>query len=265
MAATNGYTPMQSSSLYITDGDEIDWAYGHEGIFMYTFEMYPSHSQVSSNARFYPPDEQIGPQTERNKAAVLMLMEAAACPYQWSGRARQDCGPFYDDFETPGGWTVNPYGTDKATAGRWERADPQATSVQSGFAPSGSRALVTGHLAGSKPSSYDLDGGVTTVRSPGIALPASPGRLYFRYTFSHASNSSSADYFRAFVEDQAGHRRLVLAVNGSARTVGPSWKTASIPMASWAGQTVRIVFQASDGGKASTVEAAVDDVRVTRP
>ncbi len=42
MAATNGYTPMQSSSLYITDGDEIDWAYGHEHIFMYTFEMYPA-------------------------------------------------------------------------------------------------------------------------------------------------------------------------------------------------------------------------------
>jgi hypothetical protein len=28
MATTNGYTPMQSSSLYVTDGDEIDWAYG---------------------------------------------------------------------------------------------------------------------------------------------------------------------------------------------------------------------------------------------
>ena len=26
-------------------------------IFMYTFELYPSHSQVSSDARFYPPDE----------------------------------------------------------------------------------------------------------------------------------------------------------------------------------------------------------------
>ena len=41
MAATNGYTAMQSSSLYVTDGDEIDWAYGKEHIFMYTFEMYP--------------------------------------------------------------------------------------------------------------------------------------------------------------------------------------------------------------------------------
>ena len=40
-------------------------------IFMYTFELYPSHSKVSSDARFYPPDEEIGPQTERNKAAIL--------------------------------------------------------------------------------------------------------------------------------------------------------------------------------------------------
>ena len=63
MARTNGYTAMQSSSLYITDGDEIDWAYGHEHIFMYTFELYPSHSQVSSTARFYPPDEVIGRET----------------------------------------------------------------------------------------------------------------------------------------------------------------------------------------------------------
>ena len=42
MATTNGYTAMQSSSLYVTDGDEIDWAYGIEHIFMYTFEMYPT-------------------------------------------------------------------------------------------------------------------------------------------------------------------------------------------------------------------------------
>ena len=35
-------------------------------------------------------------------------------------------------------------------------------------------------------------------------------------------------------------------------------------MTPWAGQTVRIVFAAQDRGTASTVEAAVDDVRITR-
>jgi hypothetical protein len=36
-------------------------------------------------------------------------------------------------------------------------------------------------------------------------------------------------------------------------------------MSRWAGQTVRIVFAAADLGHASTIEAAVDDVRITRP
>jgi len=36
-------------------------------------------------------------------------------------------------------------------------------------------------------------------------------------------------------------------------------------MTPWAGQTVRIVFLAQDGGTSSTVEAPVDDVWITRP
>ena len=71
MAATNGYTPMQSSSLYVTDGDEIDWAYGRHHIFMYTFELYPSHADVSSTAASTRPTRSIAPQTERNKTAIL--------------------------------------------------------------------------------------------------------------------------------------------------------------------------------------------------
>ena len=32
---------------------------------------------------------------------------------------------FADDFESAGGWTTNPAGTDTATRGRWERAVPE--------------------------------------------------------------------------------------------------------------------------------------------
>jgi murein tripeptide amidase MpaA len=265
MAASNGYTAMQSSSLYVTDGDEIDWAYGREGIFMYTMELYPSHSLVSSDARFYPPDEKIAPQTERNKDAILTLIQAAGCPYAVIGKATQDCGPLYDTFQTYSGWITNQLGTDTAKAGAWQRANPAATSRQLGTTTSGSIDLVTGPKAGATNHSYDVDGGVTTVRSQPIVLPAVTGKLTFRYYLAHSSNSSSADYFRAYIEDASGNRAILKQERGSASTDLPKWSTASVSLARWAGQTIRIVFAAADLGPASTVEAAVDDVRITRP
>jgi len=265
MANRNGYVPKQSSSLYITDGDEIDYAYGKHRIFMYTFELYPTHAQVSSTARFYPPDERIGPQTERNKDAILYLMEQAGCLYSVLGKSRTHCGPFLDDFEIARGWRVDPLGTDTISDGAWQRGNPGATIRQAGTVPSGSSALVTGTSAGSSASANDIDGGPTTVRSPQIVLPAVVGNLTFRYYFAHSSNSSSSDLFRAYVEAADGTRTVVREERGAANTDGPSWTTISVPMTPWAGQTVRIVFLAQDRGAASTVEAAVDDVRITRP
>ncbi len=101
MARMNGYHPMQSSGLYITDGDEIDWAYGSQRIWMYTFELYPSHAKVSSStARFYPADELIARETDRNRDAILYLIERASCRYTVIGKAKANCGPLFDDFET---------------------------------------------------------------------------------------------------------------------------------------------------------------------
>jgi hypothetical protein len=89
MAATNGYTPEQASDLYITDGTINDWLYGVHRILNYTFEMYP---RTSSQGGFYPPDEVIPAQTSRNRAAVLYLLERAACPYDVIGKGAQYCG-----------------------------------------------------------------------------------------------------------------------------------------------------------------------------
>ena len=88
MAATNNYTPEQSSDLYITDGSIDDWLYGVHRIFGYTFEMYP---RSSSGGGFYPPDEVIATQTSRNRAAVLQLLDAADCPYEVIGKQAQYC------------------------------------------------------------------------------------------------------------------------------------------------------------------------------
>lgn len=265
MASMNGYTPKQSSSLYVTDGDEIDYAYGRHRIFMYTFELYPSHAQVSSTARFYPPDEQIGPQTERNKGAILYLIEQAGCLYAIVGKASTHCGAFNEDFEISRGWAVNPLGTDTVNNGAWQRADPATTAYQLGTVRSGSKALVTGAAAGSSVNSYDLDFGPTTVRSPLIRLPATVGNLVFRYYLAHGSNATSSDLFRAYIEAEDGTRTMVLEELAAANTDRPAWTLATIPMTPWAGQKVRIVFLAQDRGTGSTVEAAVDDVRITRP
>ncbi|WP_371617633.1 M14 family metallopeptidase [Streptomyces sp. NBC_00454] len=88
MAASNGYTPEQSSDLYITDGTIDDWLWGNQKIFAYTFEMYPTDSGSSG---FYPPDEVIDRETSRNKDAVLQLLENADCMYRSIGKAAQYC------------------------------------------------------------------------------------------------------------------------------------------------------------------------------
>jgi hypothetical protein len=76
MAQTNGYTPEQSSDLYITDGSIDDYLWGVHKIWSYTFEMFPASGQGG----FYPGDEIIANETARNKAAVLYLMGYADCP-----------------------------------------------------------------------------------------------------------------------------------------------------------------------------------------
>jgi carboxypeptidase T len=74
MAASNGYTPDQSSGLYITDGDINDWMWGAHKVLSYCFEMYPTGGGIDG---FYPPDEDIAPQTARNDGAVDILLTNA--------------------------------------------------------------------------------------------------------------------------------------------------------------------------------------------
>ncbi|ELP69983.1 M14 family metallopeptidase [Streptomyces turgidiscabies] len=88
MAASNGYTPEQSSDLYITDGSIDDYLWGSQKIFSYTFEMYPSSS---SGGGFYPPDEVIDRETARNRDAVLQLLENSDCMYRSIGKQAQYC------------------------------------------------------------------------------------------------------------------------------------------------------------------------------
>ncbi|MEU8363064.1 M14 family zinc carboxypeptidase [Nonomuraea sp. NPDC048882] len=270
MASTNNYTPQQASDLYITDGTIDDWLWGVYKIFSFTFEMYPT----GSSPGFYPPDEQIVPQTTRNREAVLRFLEYSDCVYRIIGKEAQYCGTgtppvtvYSDTFETATGWTVNPTGTDTATTGVWERGDPAATTSsgakQLGTTVSGTNDLVTGSLAGSSAGDFDIDGGVTSIQSPPITLPSTGAlNLSLSWYLAHGSNSASADYFRVRVVGST--TATVLNQAGAASNRNGAWTTATASLNAFAGQTVRIVIDAADASGASLVEAGVDDVRITQ-
>jgi hypothetical protein len=270
MASTNGYTPAQASDLYIADGAIDDWLWGQHHIFGYTFEMYPT----TPNPGFYPPASVIGRETSRNREAVLRLLETADCVYRVIGKETQYCGIpsatiFSDDFESASApqWTRNAGGADTATLGRFERGDPAATSSsgakQLGTTVSGLNDLVTGRLAGAAAGDGDVDNGLTSMTSPPIALTGgSSYTLNFSYYLAHGTNSSSADYLRVRVVGATSS--TVFQELGAANNDNGAWASTTVSLNAFAGQTVRIVVEAADASTGSLVEAAVDDVRVTR-
>ena len=268
MAATNGYTPEQGSDLYITDGTIGDWMWGVHRIFSYTFEMFPTGSPG-----FYPGDGSIAAQTSRNRAAVLLFVDYADCVYRIIGGT---CGTqppgttiYSDTFETATGWTTNPSGTDTATLGQWERGNPDATSsgvsLQQGTTTSGSNDLVTEATAGASAGVNDVDGGVTSIRSPAITLP-STGTLSLsaQWYLAHLNNSSNTDFFRISIVTGSGTTQVFQQLGAATNRAGTWAATPNINLTPYAGQSIQILVQAADAGTASLVEAGVDDVRITQ-
>lgn len=174
---------------------------------------------------------------------------------------------FFDDFETNQGWTTNPNGTDTATTGQWERANPETTTYngatyQQGTTTSGSFDLVTEGSAGSSVGANDIDGGTTSIRSPNISLPSSGNlTLSFDYYLSHYSNGSSADFLRVSVVGSS--TAVVFEELAAANIDAATWDSFSTSLNSFAGQTVYILIEAADASGGSLVEAAVDDVRIS--
>ncbi|WBB77985.1 M14 family metallopeptidase [Micromonospora sp. WMMD882] len=169
MAATNGYTPQQSSDLYITDGDSIDWMWGQHKIWAYTFEMYPGSA---SGGGFYPPDEVISRETSRNKDAVLMLSEYADCPYRAIGKGSTYCG----------GGTPDPTPTECAGAN-----DSDVTIPDAGAAVTSSITIADCGRAASATSTVTVDIPHTFRGDLVVDLLAPDGTAY------RLKNSSSTD------------------------------------------------------------------------
>ena len=177
---------------------------------------------------------------------------------------------YSDNFEAASGWTLTA-AMNPATTGRWQRGDPQATSsggitVQPGSCAGPSvNCLVTGLTAGTAVGANDVDGGLTSIQSPPIALPAGVNlTMSFQFFFAHLNNATSADFFRVRVIPANGPSQTVWARGGSAANVAGTWTTRSVNLSAWAGQTVRIRVDAADAGSGSLIEAGFDNVVITR-
>lgn len=197
--------------------------------------------------------------TPADDSTFTALLQPAAAPAQL----------FSDDFATPRGWVMSAGNT--ATTGRWERGDPQPTRTQGvGLQPdkcnAGSKnCLVTGLTAGTDAGANDVDKGTTAIESPAIALPAASAiTLRFRYFLAHLANATNEDFFRVSVIGTNGVAQTLFTRNATASKVAGVWTSQSVNLSSFAGQSVRIRFEAADLGAISLIEAGVDDVVVTR-
>jgi hypothetical protein len=185
---------------------------------------------------------------------------------------------FSDDAETNQGWTLGGVAGDTATSGRWVRADPVGTTSNNAAvnpeddntpAP-GVNCFFTGQgTVGGQAGAADVDGGRTTLISPVFDLAgATSARVAFARWYSNSRGGApNADVFTIDISNNNGSTWV------NARTIGPTgagtdggWIADSfevLPLIAPTAQ-MRLRFIAEDAGTGSLVEAAVDDVVVTK-
>ena len=189
---------------------------------------------------------------------------------------------FEADFESDTGdnafgtgadqWTVSPVVTDppadppvpgEAITGIWERGNPTETQVQPGTTPSGVNALVTGANNESN-GDNDVDGGLTSVRSPEITIPVSAvsASLELEYFFAW-SGVDGTDFFRITAEGATDTVLLEVFPEDGSQVLDP-YDSFVADLSSYAGETITLLIEIADEASApALIEAGLDDVKVT--
>jgi hypothetical protein len=180
------------------------------------------------------------------------------------------CDPlvFSDDFETNLGWTVGAPG-DNATSGIWTRVNPNGTDAQpeDDHTPApGTLCFVTGQgPVGGGLGDNDVDGGTTTLTSPGFSLCGDATISYWRWFSNNTGAEPNTETFRVDVSNDGGATWM------NAETVGPAgaetsggWIFHSFVVSDFVAPTqdMRVRFVTQDPDPGSLVEAAVDDFLV---
>ena len=167
------------------------------------------------------------------------------------------------------GWTVGDEGDD-ATAGIWNRMDPEGTAAQpedDHTPPPGVKCWVTDGYYGGSLGARDVDDGKTTLLSPVFDLSGLSDATisYYRWYSNDTGAAPNADVFVVDISNNGG------ATWQNAETVGPSgpgtsggWIYHEFPVADFVTPTgqVKLRFVASDEDAGSLVEAALDDFKI---
>ncbi|MDQ8192397.1 SdrD B-like domain-containing protein, partial [Roseibacillus persicicus] len=188
---------------------------------------------------------------------------------------------FFANFEDTAGnnafgsgnsqWTVNPNVTDTATGGAWERGIPTPTAVQSDTDPTQTYALVTGAYHDPASGGFtsfafnqnnDVDGGVTSVRSPEIALPANLFSATLTLDYIFAYYQSTSDFFRITLEGASDVVLYEETAPAGGNELAPPYSSLTFDLTPYLGQTVTFLIETADGGTETLVEAGIDNFEV---
>ncbi len=172
-----------------------------------------------------------------------------------------------NNFEFDRNWVVNPNGTDTATHGSWIRGIPEETSkngilYQLDYAASPTKVMATDPHAGKDADSYDVDGGVTSIRSPTF-VPNGNGDtfVWLRYVFSHDENATDADYLRVTLVGTS-KKEVLLEERGSSSIKSAVWKTFEKQISGYVDEKSYLLVEVADNQNDSLIEAMLDDVTV---
>ncbi len=173
-----------------------------------------------------------------------------------------------DDLESPSGWTVGS-ASDDATEGIWELVDPEGTIAQPGddHTALGTHCWVTGQgVPGASPDSADVDGGTTTLFSPIYDLStASAARVSFWHWFSNDTGPNpNQDTLKVKFSNNGGASWVFLETIGPTQNSSGGWVQSTFYLSDYLALTgqMQLTFIVSDLVNDSTVEAAIDDLRI---
>ncbi len=172
-----------------------------------------------------------------------------------------------DTFETDRGWS-GADASDTATAGRWQRADPEPTAAQPGDDSDDPGVLcwITGAAAGASVGANDVDGGTTTLTSLGFSALPPPftrvyetGISYARWYSNNAGSAPNQDSMPVELSRDGGATwsQLELVTENAG-----AWVRRTHRISDPITDAMRLRFIARDLGAGSIVEAGVDDVKV---